>query len=123
MTTEADVGKAAAIAIPAAAAACSVVPGIGTAVCAVGAGIASALTAAGVAISSALRDTFHLSIAQSEAVLTLIRLAPSLLFLGHGGIDNVGSPPQAAKLVRYLRVTSGEVPTGIAGNTGKLHNP
>lgn len=123
MTTEADVSKAAAIAIPLAAAACSPIFGIGAPVCAAGAAVAAALTAAGVAISSALRDKFHVSIAQAEALLTLIRLTPWVLFIGKGGIDNTGSVAQGAKLVRYLRAASGEVPAGVAQNTGHLHNP
>jgi hypothetical protein len=108
---------------PLAAAACSVIPGIGTGVCAAGAAVAAALTAAGVAISDALRDKFHVTIAQAEVLLTLIRLAPWLLFIGQGGIDNTGSVPQGAKLVRYLRAVSGEVPVGVAHNTGHMHNP
>jgi hypothetical protein len=123
VTSAADIGKDAGIAIGIAAAACSVVPGIGTGVCAAGAAVASALVAAGVGIAGLTKDHFHVSIAQSEALLTLIRLYPWLLFIGRGGIDNTGEPHQGARLVRYLRVTSNEVPTGTAGNTGRMHNP
>ena len=121
MTTEEDVGKGAAIAIPAAAAACSVVPGIGTGVCAAGAAIGAALTAFGVWVSSASRDTYHPDTATAEALLTLARVHPPVLFLMD--IDRAQDADMASRQARYLRVVSGEVPTGAKQNTGGLHNP
>jgi hypothetical protein len=124
-TTEADVAKYGGMAIGAAAIACSVVPGIGTAACAIGAGIATLLTSIGVAITAGERDTFNadndLRGPSSEALLTLIRLCPAVAWWG---IDNTGGDPlQSSQLVLWLRVASGEVPVGVAKNTGKLSNP
>lgn len=119
--TEGDVAKAAPVAIAAAAGACSVVPGIGTGICAAGAAIASALVAFGTWIAGLGRDTFHPDKATAEALLMLFRIHPAAAFLTD--VDRAADPQAAAKLARYFRVVSGEVPAGQRGNNGILHNP
>ncbi len=126
MSAEEDVGKAAPLAIGAAAAACAGFLGIGSGICAAGAAIVSALVAFGTWISSAERDTFHPDKATSEAFLTLMRIHPAVGW--SADIDRSGTPVDATNLARYFRITSGEVPSGVKGNNaglpgGDLHNP
>ena len=102
---------AAAVGIGAAIGTAIPVPLLGTAI---GAAI-GAITAAGIAISDALKDDFQPTPQQAAALLVLMRLEPALLFTG---IDNATTPDKAAVLARYLRVVSGEVPTGALGNNG-----
>jgi hypothetical protein len=120
MTTEQDVGKGAGIAVGVAAAACSVIPGIGTGLCAAGAAIASAFVALGTWISSAFRDTFHPDRATAEAWLMMMRVHPALTMLN---VDVAKDPDDGSRLVRYFMIVGGETPQGKKGNNGQLHNP
>lgn len=115
--SEDDVAKGAPVAIGAAAAVCSVVPGIGTAACAAGAAIAAAATALGVALTKEGRDKFKPTKDQAQGLLAWFRAYPRGTMLG---VDNSGEPNMAAGLVCYLRFVAGEtqLPPGI-----DLHNP
>ena len=69
------------------------------------------------AVDSAFRDTFHPTALQAEEWLTLFRIDPGLLF---SGVDVIHTPEQAARLVRYLKLISGEHPMQKGWG---LHNP
>lgn len=69
------------------------------------------------AIDGAFRDTFHPNPLQAEEWLSLFRIDPGLLF---AGVDNVKTPEQAARLVRYFKLVSGEHPMKKGWG---LHNP
>lgn len=112
--SEADVAKGSGTAIGVAAAACSVVPGIGTGLCAAGAAIASAFVALGVALSAGLRCTYHPDAELCAAQLANFEVLPSALWAGYDTLTvegfHTGDPfhprtgtaaHDACRLVRY----------------------
>jgi len=119
--TEDEVGQDAGLAIAAAAAVCTVVPGVGTAACAAGAAIASVFVAIGVAVSAGLRDTYRLDTATAAGQLAIIQTLPSALFAGydtltvegfHNGANFIhprtGTPAaDACRSVRYDLLVAG----------------
>lgn len=79
--------------------------------------LAAVIGAIGGAIAGATKDTFHPSPAQAEAWLWIFRLYPGMVF---SGVDNAIAPERGARLVRYFRLVSGEVPLPPGQN---LYNP
>lgn len=79
--------------------------------------LAAAIGAISGAIAGATKDTFHPTAAQAAAWLWIFRLYPGMIF---SGVDNAIAPERGARLVRYFRLVSGEVPLGPGES---LYNP
>ena len=121
MSTDSDVATGVNTGLAVAAVACALLPPPADGFCEAGVAIAKALAALGEWLTAEFRDTYHPTMSDSEAWLTLSRIHP---FLAMSDIDKSDlNAHNGAMMMRYWMVTSGETPQGKKGNNGLLHNP